>query len=236
MRASEYKKIMKGHLYSKGYGGVVEEVVNTWHADIIGVNFKGEVNEFEIKVSITDLRGEIKAIRRALSGDIYKKVQHQTGFWSYNHVDVDEKVSLTKLEKHYCYLVGDQQAAMTFNGPEGAGISSDNPRACFIPNRFYFAVPTALIDKAKELLSDITLYGLFNADTGEIVKPSRKLPRSQFSRRVFFDLFIRSCTELNDAENSLYSYKNIVENGHSIHVKRKHTWTGSSGREYVDIY
>lgn len=226
MQAADYKKLIKQHLYAKNYGGVVEESSNHWNADIIGVNFNGEVNEFEIKVSIADLRGEVKAIKRAIQGGIYKDIQRPSqGYFTYNEVKVEEKVSLTKLEKHYCYLVGDRQGGMSFSGTvdEERQINSSgstNKRECFVPYKFYFAVPTFLVEEAKSLLKDVPNYGIMDADTGEIKKNARKLDRENCRESDMRNLFMRACTEWRQDQYTLEGYRDIVENGRKIYVKR----------------
>lgn len=237
--SSFYKQAMKHHLYQKTYGGVVEESVNHWNADIIGVTFtKWEVNEFEIKVSLSDLRGEIKAIKRALKGSIYQNIASQSSFFSYNNVKVEENVSLTKLEKHYCYLVGDKQGGMTFNGTveeekllNGAPRSRDNVKECFVPHKFYFAVPTFLIENAKELLKDVPYYGIINADTGIIKKSAKTLPRHNARQSDIMNLFFRACTEWRQDFYALKGFRDREGKGEKIHVKRKHTFKNYDGSE-----
>lgn len=203
--AKDYKKRIKWHLYNKGYGGVVEESVHHWNADIIGVKWGGEVNEFEIKVSLSDLKGEIKAIKRSLEGNIYKTKQSQVGVFEYsytlNKVEVDENVSTTKLEKHYCYLTGNKRPSLTFMGTKEQFLSfnhKDETEQCFIPHKFYFAVPNHLVEHAKSLLKNIPNYGIMNADTGEIKKPACMLPRANIRKQDYCNLFFRACNEFRD--------------------------------------
>ena len=202
--AKDYKKRLKYHLYNKNYGGVVEESVHHWNADIIGVRWGGEVNEFEIKVSLSDLQGEIKAINRALEGNIYKTKESQVGMFEHsyalNTVEVDEKVSTTKLEKHYCYLTGDKLPNSTFMGykEQFLSLNKNNTEECFVPHKFYFAVPSHLVESAKGLLKDIPKYGIMDADTGEIKKPARTLPRANIRKEDYYNLFFRACTEFRD--------------------------------------
>jgi hypothetical protein len=234
MSAKDYKKKLKRYLYQKKYCGVVEEVVNTWNADIIGVKWGGEVNEFEIKVTLSDLRGEVKAVKRALLGEIYITQENQTGLWSYNSIHIQEKLSKTKLEKHYCYLVGDKQGRMTFHGLEGSLLAADNNKDCFVPNKFYFAVPGLLVESAEELLEGVPCYGIFNLDTGVFEKKGIRLPRRNVRFVDMFNLFARSCTELSAAEHGHEHYKNLYENGDTIHVKQKYIWKDFKGQERVD--
>jgi hypothetical protein len=228
MTAAEYKKHIKRHLYAKNYGGAVEESVNHWNADIIGVNFKGETNEFEIKVSVADLKGEIKAINRALQGGIYKSNENQRGLWSYNRVEVEEKVSLTKLEKHYCYLVGPKMAYMTFTGTAAERDRlepTDDTRSCFVPSKFYFTVPTEMVELAKELLKKVPYYGVMNADTGEIKKAAKLLPRRNIRSEDYLNLFMRACTEWRDDINRVAYLEHIEKNGHNIYVHRPNQYS-----------
>lgn len=226
--ATEYKKHIKHLLYLKTYGGVIEESVNHWNADIIGVTYdKWEVNEFEIKVSVSDLRGEVRAIKRALQGGIYKQEAWVSGSYSYNRVKVDENVSLTKLEKHYCYLVDDKQGSMTFNGTaeEEARMNiwkdRTNKHECFVPHKFYFAVPGELVDEVKALLKDVPFYGIMNADNGVIVKSAKKLPRANIRVRDLFNLFMRACTEWRSMEYNFDRLKETSERGHAIYVRHR---------------
>ena len=236
MNAQIYKKKIKGFLYAKTYGGVVEESVNHWNADIIGVTFRHEVNEFEIKCSVNDLRGEIKAIKRALRGDIYKN-QSQNNLFSYNRVEVEEKVSLTKLEKHYCYLVGNKKQSMSFTGTieeERQLKEADDNVTCFVPDKFYFAVPTTLVPIAKELLQDVPYYGVMDADTGEIKKNAKRIPRAHSTKTDIVNLFMRACTEWRLIEYGIEHLQDIMTNGHPIRVKKKYVWTDYNGKEHID--
>jgi len=157
-----------------------------------------------VKNQLQQIKGEIKAIKRSLEGNIYKTKQSQVGMLEYsytlNKVEVDENVSTTKLEKHYCYLVSDKQPDLSFMGSEEQFLSlnKSNTQECFIPHKFYFAVPSELVDKAKQLLQGIPNYGLMDADTGEIKKPARTLPRANIRKEDYCNLFFRACNEFRD--------------------------------------
>jgi hypothetical protein len=226
--AKNYKRQLKKFLYAKNYCGVVEEVVNTWNADIVGVKWSGEVNEFEIKITLSDLRGEVKSIKRALLGNIYKCIPPQVEFgFTYNRIVVDEKISTTKLEKHYHYLFADKMNPWHH---ENTPSTSED----FVPTKFYFAVPSYLINNAKDLMIGIPNYGLINADTGEFVKKATRLKRANVQYKDIFSLFTRSCTELSQAENSLNYYRDLYEKGEHVHVKTKRVWKDYKGQERID--
>lgn len=219
-------KIAKGLIKDRArssfndFAGAIEEVVNTWNADLIAVKWGGEVVEYEIKCSKADLAGEIKAIRAALDENTMETVPMfrmqgledlpETHNPKVKRVRADIKLSHTKIAKHRYYLVEQPQK-------DGWG----RKRQQFRPHKFYFAVPSELIQAAKDLLRDIKFYGIYNIDTGEIVKNARKLHNEETPAHVMFAMFTRACTERNDMENAYRAetyYRDVYENGEKIVV------------------
>jgi len=157
---------------SSQYMGSVWESVHHWNADFIAVKWNGEISEFEIKVSKSDLVGEIKAVRRALEKDSVRIDQLRFGGGQRAIVETT-KLSASKVEKHHHYLV--------------------SQRPLFRPNLFYFAVPLELVEIAKELTVG-TKYGVFSIDQRLIVKKATKLHREPHSNSTILQLFSRACT------------------------------------------
>jgi len=185
MDSKKAKQLIKDRAFgfNSVYAGVIEEVVNTWNADAIAVKWNGEIIEYEIKCSKYDLIGEVKAITFALDNNAV--FSNNLDFIGRNLVTKDTKLSRTKIAKHHHYLVEQVK-------------DYSNMEYMFRPNRFYFAVPTELVELAKELLRGIKYYGVYNLDTGEIVKKSYSLHKNSHSASVYLHLFTRACTERDD--------------------------------------
>jgi hypothetical protein len=62
--------------FSSPYMGGVWEAKNLWSADFVAVKWGGRITEFEIKVTLADLRGEVAAIRQALLPNTIEKQTH----------------------------------------------------------------------------------------------------------------------------------------------------------------
>lgn len=204
--------------YGNDFAGAVEEVTNTWSADIIAVKWAGEIVEYEIKCSKADLAGEIKAILAATRSDTFVDAPR------YSHsflregeimptkkiIRTDTKLSQSKIEKHHYYLA------------EPINRIDMYYRSKFRPHKFYFAVPTELIEIAKELLKPVKQYGIYNIDTGQIVKNARRLHYDEIPGSVYFDLFTRACTERNDVESAYRAetyFREVYNNGEQIKVR-----------------
>lgn len=80
--------------FSTPYMGGVWEAANLWNGDFIAVKWDGRITEFEIKVSLADLRGEVAAIREALKpGTIHEQTNM---FGTRKLVRAEVKLSHTK--------------------------------------------------------------------------------------------------------------------------------------------
>lgn len=166
------------------YVGAVYEAPNLWSADVVACRYNGLMSEYEIKVSRSDLLGEIAAIRRALEPDAIT-----IGRWSnydiytgYDRIIVNEtKLSKTKIEKHHHYLV--------------------RPRKSFRPNQFYFAVPTHLVPIAVEKLSGLK-YGVLDADTLTIAKKAQSIHHEDHETSVYIHMLNRLSVMYRDINNS----------------------------------
>lgn len=231
MNSKTAKKLIKGRCRMLGndYAGAVEEVTNTWNADLIAVKWGGEVVEYEIKCSKADLVGEIRAIRAAIdeANTMEMVPQYRLPFARADDdpiplvakIKADIKLSHTKIAKHRHYLVKQEE-------PNRWGTN----RRQFRPHKFYFAVPTELVDVAKAELKGIKQYGVYNVETGEIVKKAFRIHTDSIGDNVFFDLFTRACTERAEVERELKAasyWKTVYDEGEQIPV-----WTGEGYRKH----
>jgi len=229
MTSKEAKRLIKGRCRMLGndYAGAVEEVTNTWNADLIAVKWGGEVVEYEIKCSKQDLVGEIRAIRAAMDEATMEMVpRYQLAFTRPDDepiplvakIKADIKLSHTKITKHRHYLVKQEEKDRWGRN-----------RRQFRPHKFYFAVPTELVEVAKTELKGIKQYGVYNVETGEIVKKAFRIHHDDVGDGVFFDLFTRACTERADVERELKAagyWKKVYDEGEQIPV-----WTGEGYRK-----
>lgn len=136
MRSSEIKAEILSHmLYRLRFKAVVTEyggVGVSGIADVFGITDSGYTHEFEVKVSKSDLMGELEAIRSMFNSPrlLGKSQRH-----------------ISKGSKHNLYL--------------GKSLNQETWDQVFVrPNCFSFAVPSVLSDFAKEFLSN-TPYGLY---------------------------------------------------------------------------
>lgn len=162
--------------------GGVWEAANLWNADFIAVKYDGRIAEFEIKVSATDLRGEIAAIRTALLPNTMEKSNHMLYGEQYR-VRRDIKLSHTKISKHHHYLVEHKKAPMSFEWSP----------VLFYPNTFYFAVPTELLGIAAGLVKGLS-YGVFDLDKLSVFVKAKSLRSEAHGAHTYKQLFSRSCT------------------------------------------
>ena len=176
--------------YGNQYMGGVWEASNLANADFLAVKWNGKITEFEIKVSLADLRGEVACIREAMKQDVMESAQSM--FWpELMRVRRDIRLSHTKIQKHHHYLVKHRRAG----GYEG----SEDP---FYPNQFYFAVPADLVGAAKALVAGLP-YGVFDLDSMAYVLKGKSLRNEPHSSATFKDLFNRSCVLRADLRREL---------------------------------
>lgn len=158
---------------------VVHEADAMYKPDIATITRDLKVNEYEIKVSIQDLRKELDYIDFVIRDheaqitmefdngvwdtridethesrmERYKSWR-ETGHAKYNRAD-------NKYRKHRHYLFNETPSYMG----EGA----------YRPNRFYFLIPRELYEAEKERLDAITLYGVIDAQYFSSLKKCRPI-------------------------------------------------------------
>ena len=141
--------------FFNGYVGAVTEAANLNAADVIAVKHGGKVQEYEIKLSRSDLVGELRCARVAkgledLSNYTKKSVQlalDSTPDMTDDQRDVLLKhghaLSKTKLKNHRLYLTGE--------GREGRSFYGFPPPKPFVPHTFYWCIPHELLDICRRL-------------------------------------------------------------------------------------
>ncbi len=144
--AAEIKERLHFHLRSNHIA--CDEVQGFNNAAMVAVNRDGSTFEYEIKISLSDLRVELKAIAEA---------QAFVGATVLSGLSA-------KARKHWAYLFGYQ---ILYN---------DRWRVARIrrPNYFYFCMPEELYLKEKERI-DALPYGVKDSETMGVVKRAKKL-------------------------------------------------------------
>lgn len=199
MKSLDAKKRLLAYTtgFNTPYMGGVWEVANLWNADFIAVKWDGRITEYEIKVSLADLRGEVAAIREALKpGTILKQTNM---FGTRNRVRPDVKLSHTKIEKHHHYLVEHKKPDMSYEWSQ----------VMFYPNIFYFAVPSELVAYAVDVLKGLP-YGVFDLDNMKVVVKAKSLRKEGHGARTFIHLFNRSCVMRADQATSIEANRYAV--------------------------
>lgn len=219
MDSKTAKTIIKDRCAEWGndYAAAVEEVTNTRSADLIAVEWGGRITEFEIKVSRSDLRGEVRAIFAAMTPGIMRSMD--VGYGSTEkrwYITPDTKLSRTKIDKHHHYIVETHR--------EHDRMAGNNWVMMFKPHRFYFAVPGELVEYAKELLKPIKQYGVYCIETGKIEKRAYALHTEQLPSRVYFDLLTRACTERNHAMRDYRIAQDKLDNGVEVFVRHPYKY------------
>src|SRR5258706_12817754 len=192
MKSSELKtEIMREYIYGKGYLGLFTE---SWGAcDVLGVRRSLFLVEFEVKVSRSDLLGEINCIHKALGRDI-----------KFN--------SGTKFYKHQSYL---RPSETYFGKVDGYKQYS--------PNQFYFVVPNELALTAAQGVTGtpygVIAYGVYNTGyqnrhqmTGlhEVVK-AQYLHKNKLDPENMMRLVRKSSVELYETRKKLELLQNSKE-------------------------
>lgn len=208
MTSDDIKKLMlKRCSFSNGYMGAVTEATNCNAADVIGVKFGARVQEFEIKVSRSDLIGEMRCARVAagllnLEQFIKKDIQlnletdgiERTPEQIQMIKDRGHSLSKTKLEKHRFYL-----DKTHYQKPYAWGAQPKK----FVPHTFYWCIPYSLLEVCREYNAGLP-YGIYVYDMPQrsiyerkyIVTPARSLGGQ--GDGLYMDLFNRACTEWAD--------------------------------------
>jgi hypothetical protein len=198
MTSLEAKKLLMAYVtdLNTPYMGGVWESANLWNADFLAVKWDGRITEFEIKVSLADLRAEVAAIREALKPGT---IQEQTNmFGTRKRVRADIKLSHTKIEKHHHYLVEHKTPDMRPTAP-----------TLFYPNIFYFAVPNELVASAAALLKGLP-YGVFDLDSLKVIIKPRTIRTEPHNAGTFIHLFNRSCVMRRDLMISLEGRRQAI--------------------------
>ena len=163
-------------------------------ADIFGLLASGFTHEFEVKVSKSDLAGELKAIE-------YWKKSDQLSINQTDH----RYAPVSKGGKHHIYLRGDHQ------------VYSSMPRR---PNKFSFVVPFDLQEYARKGIEG-TPYGLFCIDIHEngghpysdvgCQKKAGYLHKEKSRDEVAANILRKACTEVEVLRGQLAAGKRCTK-------------------------
>lgn len=207
MNAEKIKQLMiKRCSFGNGYVGAVTEVTMLNAADVIAVKFGGTIQEFEIKVSRSDLIGEMRCARVAaglddvrkytrkevqqalLTDDIERTAEQTEMIYERGHT-----LSETKLTKHRMYLTK----------PKDRPVKPLWAHKRFIPNVFYWCIPYSLLEVCRELNKGLP-YGIYVYDYPQplnsyspkyFIKNARSIGAEG---SIYYDVFNRACTQWAD--------------------------------------
>lgn len=158
-------------------------------ADVSGIDAGGRLVEVEVKVSWADFKSEIDAIS-----------QVQTVEGGLFHSDIwpeGIKKRAPKYEKHFLYLRGAEEFCQKrykrYADLDNGEFVKGQFSKCFLPNKFYFAVPRELKERAIEALQG-TPYGLICDATS--YKQAKALHKNTLPVAVYA-LFLRRLSMIN---------------------------------------
>lgn len=211
MTSNEIKSLLIERCsYANGYVGAVYETPNLSSADVIAVRFGGKTQEYEIKVSRSDLIGEMRCARVAAGLEGTEKyISKQVKIALSDDLMTDEQrevllrtkhtLSKTKLEKHRFYLDPTHKEKERYPW----GVTGWVQPKGFVPNTFYWCIPYELLEVCKELNAGLP-YGIYVYNMPQkdkyyqkfIVKGARSLNGQ--GDKLYFELFNRACTLWRD--------------------------------------
>ena len=190
------KRFAAGSLYDSKV--VAHETNWLYKPDIAVISSDLMVSEYEIKVSLQDLRKELDYIEFVIKDQennidpffntsVDCRIPHETrmqqmALWretmpkKYHRDD-------NKYRKHLHYLYG--------KVPEYGGKTR--------VNRFYFLIPKWLYEAEKERIDRIPLYGAVDADTFSSLKPCRQIHKGQLDTRTLFQTALNLSYRLRNA-------------------------------------
>lgn len=174
MNAKEVKADMLGHvLYRLRYAAAITEyggVGSYGIADIFGMQESGFTHEFEVKVSRSDLAGELNAIE-------YWTRPEQLAIGDPGH----RSAPVAKGGKHCAYL---------------KGVLGPLAYAMKIPNKFSFVVPAELREFAKDGLKN-SPYGLYVIDGDpSCVKRAEYLHKEKATEQIRMNILRKASGEV----------------------------------------
>jgi hypothetical protein len=180
MTSQEAKRLIVQEAFpidSRFRAAVTESLQN---ADVLMVRHPHDILEFEVKVSRGDFMCEIKNIRFALGIDTVDTYRAKGGK-GYRSLSYD------KYTKHANYLGIHDNGSTILHDSEGA----------FVPHRFYFAVPTEMVDFAISKVVEYKLpYGVVELCPGiPVLRPAKRLATAHITATQALYMFYRCFRE-----------------------------------------
>ena len=139
--------------------------------DLLTISNNLRVCEYEIKVSISDLRRELEYIETVIQdqkdGVVYDLGGMTLFNSNYDHTSRKIRTGDNKYKKHRAYQFYKLRSGTALIGP--------------VPNRFYFLIPDELFQKEQERLFKIPYYGVISADNFAILKKCQSIHNDEAS-------------------------------------------------------
>lgn len=152
MTAKEIKKRFAKHFLSEYV--IANELQDLAWSDIVAIDRDLNMREFEIKISISDLRRELKEIDFILA---HTPLEYGYGNYGEN-----------KRDKHRLFLTG----LTGFNR-----YKREFPRF-YCPSTYSFLITRELYEKEKERIDRLP-YGVMDSETFQILKPAKHLKEAK---------------------------------------------------------
>jgi len=191
MNSGQAKNILKRYIADKpGFCGAVTELASTVNTpDVLALDNKDRVHEFEIKVSRQDLKNEITSARIAFGID---KVEKYAGvenviYWSDGSYHL--KNDLSRTDKRFSKLQKHKNYAHRY-----LRHSKFDFYRTYVPHKFSIAVPHDLVDYAKEFMKGLP-YGIFDLSYCRVIRSAKILTEQPASKDVVSLMFSRAINE-----------------------------------------
>lgn len=152
MTANEIKKRFAEHFLSEYV--IANELRDLACSDIVAIDRNLNIREYEIKISISDLRRELKEIDFILA---HTPLEYGYGNYGEN-----------KRDKHHLFL----------NGLTNFDRYKRELPSFYCPATYSFLITRKLYEKEKERIDELP-YGVMDSETFQILKPAKHLKEAK---------------------------------------------------------
>lgn len=188
--AKQIKDSYTKHLVLDG-SIVASEVGVLMHPDLVAIDKRLWVSEYEIKVDLYDLRKELEYIEMVIEDQKNHVIFNDLNIPLFDP-DATQQLNRTRKKKTYDNKYRKHREYQFHGFEHGGGIP--------VPNRFYFLIPKELYEKEKERIDAIPLYGVVDCQTYLSLKKVKPIHKEAVTPFTVFN-----------AARSI-QYKHIVNN------------------------
>lgn len=153
--AREIKESFTRHLVADGQI-VASEVGVLMHPDLVAIDKRFWVSEYEIKVDLYDLRKELEYIEMVIEDQKNHVILNSLNIPLFDP-DATQELNRTRKKKTYDNKYRKHREYQFHGFEHSGGIPT--------PNRFYFLIPSELYEKEKTRIDAIPFYGVINCRT-----------------------------------------------------------------------